>query len=376
MKKRLFAVLLMGVVAAAGLCGCAGHTEQRMQAVYLGVEDYGRVEFKDAANFRYRFFADGTETLRKVSVRDDYAVQNALAEGYAYLLTLQDDLVVSAVPVAGDTQKPEIAYQAPVRGVSGLRTLKNFLATALEPVGTVLYVYGGGWNWQDDGAARQAVFIGLAQSWLDFFAAQNKQYAFKDKTNYAKSYFPHGGFNQYYYAGLDCSGFAGWAIYNVMHAAGGGAGYVRGSTGMAQALASVYGFGVFSRNVQDFRAGDVFSLNGHVWICVGVCEDGSLIIVHSTASKSVSGHAGGGVQLSAVGFDLDCEAYRLVKAYMERYYPKWRERYTPTFFYFADYAKIGDEPAGKFSWHLDARGLDDPDGYARLSAREILADLF
>ena len=64
-------------------------------------------------------------------------------------------------------------YHPPVHGVPGQRTLQNLLRTALMPVGTALYVYGGGWNRQDTGSGNTAMHIGLPQSWIDFFDRQN-----------------------------------------------------------------------------------------------------------------------------------------------------------------------------------------------------------
>ena len=54
-------------------------------------------------------------------------------------------------------------YTAPVSGVPGKLTLKNFLATAMEPVGTALYIYGGTWDWQDAASSNQASTIYLAR---------------------------------------------------------------------------------------------------------------------------------------------------------------------------------------------------------------------
>ena len=45
------------------------------------------------------------------------------------------------------------------------RTVKNLLKTAIKPVGKVLYVYGGGWNQEDNGAGRPAKTIGLYPLW-------------------------------------------------------------------------------------------------------------------------------------------------------------------------------------------------------------------
>lgn len=435
-RRPIQAFFILVALPALLLCARASHERHLPHAVYLGIKGYGNLDFKDAENFEHRFYTDGSESSFRIST-EDYAVQNILAEGSVYDLTLKDGKLVAALPsvpyaagpvapsgdtasciIAGRSISPEARvygierksggalvskgslaagknaeaygkfgetvflvsvvapYEAPVRGVPGRRTLKNFLATAMEPVGVTLYLYGGGWNWQDEGSGPQAVSIGLAQTWLDFFRSRDDRYAYKNERNPAASYYPEGSYNEYYYAGLDCSGFVGWLVYNVMNTASGRDGYVQNASGMAGALAEIYGFGVFSRNAADFRPGDVFSMKGHIWVCLGVCEDGSLVIVHATPSRSRSGHPGGGVQLSGVGKSKDCQAYQLAKEYMERYYPDWSERYVPTFFTFEAYTKTEGGDSGKFSWYPDARGLVDPDNYAGLSACDILKNLF
>jgi len=171
-------------------------------------------------------------------------------------------------------------YTAPVNGTPGTKTLKNFLATALEPVGTALYIYGGTWDWQDMGSSNQATTIGISQSWIDFFQSQNANYTYKvmdsdgNSTDYAHSYYPNGEWNQYYYAGIDCSGYVGWALYNTMNTTSGGNGYVMGATGMAKSFAQTQNWGTWTQSFaaptghdgSDFHVGDIFSLNGHVWI--------------------------------------------------------------------------------------------------------------
>ena len=108
-------------------------------------------------------------------------------------------------------------YTAPVSGTPGERTLKNYLQTAMNPVGTALYVYGGSWDWQDVNSSNQALTIGLPQSWIDFFQQQDANYTYKNSADPAHSYYPHNSWNQYYYAGVDCSAYIGWTVYNVMH---------------------------------------------------------------------------------------------------------------------------------------------------------------
>ena len=231
-------------------------------------------------------------------------------------------------------------YTAPVSGTPGLKTLKNFLATAMEPVGTTLYVYGGAWDWQDTGSSNQATSIGLPQSWVDFFQSQNANYTYKNPAQ-ANSYYPFGRWNQYYFAGADCSGYVGWAVYNTMHAQSGGTGYVQEATTMAQKFADL-GWGTKTQYIRrsDFKPGDVMSMNGHIWICLGVCDDGSLVILHSTPSSSVNGRSGGGVQINGVGDSENCQAVQLARTYMSRYFPEWYSRYHSVYKNYASYTSF------------------------------------
>ena len=274
-------------------------------------------------------------------------------------------------------------YTAPVSGVPGKLTLKNFLATAMEPVGTALYVYGGTWDWQDVNSSNQAMTIGLSQSWIDFFQSQDANYTYKNSANPSESYYPHNAWNQYYYAGIDCSAFVGWSVYNVMNTedstVADNTGYVMSATKQAKNFAEVQKWGTWSQEKpfkpDHFQTGDVFSMNGHVWICLGKCEDGSLVILHSTPSDSINGQGGGGVQINGVGDSENCQAVKLAEEYMSKYYPQWWERYHKVYKSFDSYTKYSGKDAGKFSWDLK-NTLADPDGYANKKADEILADLF
>ena len=274
-------------------------------------------------------------------------------------------------------------YTAPVSGVPGKLTLKNFLATAMEPVGTALYVYGGTWDWQDVNSSNQAMTIGLSQSWIDFFQSQDANYTYKNSANPSESYYPHNAWNQYYYAGIDCSAFVGWSVYNVMNTedstVADNTGYVMSATKQAKNFAEVQKWGTWSQEKpfkpDHFQTGDIFSMNGHVWICLGKCDDGSLVILHSTPSDSINGQGGGGVQINGVGDSENCQAVKLAEKYMSQYYPQWWERYHKVYKSFDSYTKYSGKDAGKFSWDLK-NTLADPDGYANKKADEILADLF
>ena len=419
-------------------------------AVYLGVKDYGTVEADSKPNFVHRFYTNGEEVQYTIASSDNkYAVQNKLQEGYVYDLTIEGGVVTDAAAATADAEGTiasiddstvtvngaavkysaiyEISnnaagatavaavtdltalvgktakvygdtvyltfiaepYTAPVSGTPGERTLKNYLQTAMNPVGTALYVYGGSWDWQDVNSSNQALTIGLPQSWIDFFQQQDANYTYKNSADPAHSYYPHNSWNQYYYAGVDCSAYIGWTVYNVMHTESTtndlSDGYVMSAVKMAKTFADK-GWGTWTRDIKSFKPGDIFSMSGHVWTVLGVCDDGSIVFLHSTPSDSKAGQGGGGVQLSALNpnsdDDKNCEAYKLVTKYMTKYYPEWSERYDAVLRSYISYAtpatgtKYKETWSGNFSWNLDGTGLTDPDGYADMSAAEILADLF
>ena len=449
MKKRLCSLLLVLtmlstlLVAPASALEADGSTSAGSETyVYLGVKDYGTVEADSKPDFVHRFYTNGKEVEYTIASDDKYAVQNKLQEGYVYDLTVQGAVVTDAEPAAvtaegeitemststvtiGGKEYPYTAmyqidnteagatavtvasypvgetakvygdtvyltfiaepYTAPVSGTPGERTLKNYLQTAMNPVGTALYVYGGSWDWQDVNSSNQALTIGLPQSWIDFFQQQDANYTYMNDDDHEHSYFPHNSWNQYYYAGVDCSAYIGWTIYNVMHTESTtndkSDGYVMSAVNMAKTFADK-GWGEFTRDIKSFKPGDIFSMSGHVWTVLGVCDDGSIVFLHSTPSDSKAGQGGGGVQLSALNpnsdDDKNCEAYKLVTEYMTKYYPEWSERYDAVLRSYDSYATpdSDSEYSGNFSWNLDGTGLTDPNGYADMSAAEILADLF
>lgn len=289
-----------------------------------------------------------------------------------------DDVIISE-PQSSELVKT-IDYTAPVAGIAGEATLLNFLATALEPVGTTLYIYGGGWNYEDTGGSELTSSLGIAQSWVDFFNQQNADYVYRDDENKSESYYPYEGKNTYFELGLDCSGYIGWVIYNTLHDENLEADYVSASTTMAKKLSSEYGYGTWSNTEirqSDLKVGDIFSMQGHVWLCLGSCEDGSTVILHSTPSPSINGNLGGGVQISAIGRDTKCQAYELANYYMAKYYPQWSQRYEVVLKDYADYGSLGtSEVSGRFSWNLDGTVFSDEVGVANMTAEKILKLLF
>ena len=363
-----------------------------MTATYLGVDQYGEEETNshNIESFRYRFETEGEETLYAIKTNQNqenaYPLQNLLKEGYTYHIFLQDEVVLAVK----ELQSEDEVYQPIVAGTPGIQTIGNFLKTAMEPVGTTLYIYGGGWGWQDEGSAIQARSIGVSSDWVKFFKEQDENYTYRDKDGDTKnkdpknSYYPYGNFNQYYYAGLDCSAYISWALYNCLNTGNDGEGMVSFSTGFAKKLADS-GYGSWTKNVKlsgkknayNVKPGDIISVNGHVWISLGTCSDNSIVIAHSTPNPSRTGQPGGGVQIGAVGFNEACEAYQLADHYMSTYFPEWYERYPVCLKEPQKYFNFKKKETGRFRWDTKLEnGFSDPDGCQNMTAKEVLQFLF
>lgn len=386
LKKVLSA---LAAAAAVTLAACSPEIKTQ-EGVYLGVENYGapQTDRNHMDSFRYRFYIDGKETvlsinngLKNSEGEYEYPIQNQLRENYEYEITTENNVVAGVRELPWD--KPE--YTPPIEGTPGEKTLTNFLKTAMMPVGTTLYIFGGGWNWQDTGPSKQATTIGISPDWIRFFNEQDENYTYKsldgdeENSDPETSYYPYGGYNEYNYAGLDCSGYVGWVIYNTFQTESGNEGYVGSSTGMARRLGDL-GWGTWENKLSDryMKPGDIMSIDGHVWISLGTCSDGSVVIAHSTPSDSRTGQPGGGAQIGAVGKDENCEAYLLADQYMSRYFPKWYERYGAALKDPEVYFTYESENAGRFSWDTSQgnEGLSDPDKIADMTPDEALKIIF
>lgn len=243
-----------------------------------------------------------------------------------------------------------VSTRVPVQGVS---TLRNLLCTALAPVGSAMYIWGGGWNEEDTGAGDEAVHIGLSPRWRKFADCQHEDY---DIRNYR--------FRRH--DGLDCTGYLGWVIYNITHTQNEGKGFVVKSGKMAKTFAE-YGWGQYRRakNIIDYSPGDIMSTEGHVYMVIGSCSDGSIVLVHSSPN---------GVQVSGTVTAEECwesEAIGIAKEYMARHHPNWRRRFPD--------CERGIEYLNKYDqMRFDLTGsclLSDPEGYAKRPPGEILWDL-
>lgn len=231
----------------------------------------------------------------------------------------------------------------------GVKTLENFLRTALLPLGNTMYVWGGGWNEEDTGAGEEARTLGVSPRWECFADLQDASYNYRE-TRYQ------------IHDGLDCSGYVGWTVYNTMETQDNLDGYVHKSTDTAQLYAQE-GWGSFTSaaDVTDHLAGDIMSMNGHVWICLGTCEDGSVLLIHSSPP---------GVRLCGTAADgQSSQAVSLAEEYMSIHYPNWYSRYPG--------CVVGDnylQKSGQMRWNTET--FADADSLRALSPRELLDKLF
>ena len=238
---------------------------------------------------------------------------------------------------------------------NGYSTIGNLLKTALTPVGSTLYVWGGGWNKADTAAGREAKSIGVSASWRSFYQ--------KHKSNYNYRYYRYR-----IHDGLDCSGYVGWCIYNIRNTANGKKGYVYNASKQAKKFSEM-GFGAFTpkESVKDHKAGDIMSSSGHVWITVGQCSDKSVVLLHASApGVTLAGTA-------APSGKKNSEAYKLAKRYMKKYYKSWYSRYPDAFrgtSYLTEYSRM------RWDTVSENAVLTDPDGLTDMTAEEVLRYLF
>lgn len=238
-----------------------------------------------------------------------------------------------------------------VSAAPGDKTVRSFLLSALEPVGTVLYVWGGGWN--------NATTIGVPQVMIDWYNSQDSSYDYHNyndlsAANRAK--------------GFDCSGFVGWSTYQGMHSVSNqGKGYVCtsrevGNTYQARGWGTVIPNASLAGNGYVLKAGDIGYHDGHTFIVLGQCRDKSFVLVHSTPQA--------GVQIAGTPTPdgkYGSQAAALAASYMSRYPGTQKYEYlnrSGNYFTRCSF----------FRWNRST--LADPDGYMNMYADEILADLF
>lgn len=229
-------------------------------------------------------------------------------------------------------------------------SILDFLRIAAQPVGSTMYVWGGGWNEEDTAAGVEAVTLGVSARWAEFAAEQDSSYDY-NKTRYQ------------IHDGLDCSGYVGWAVYNALETENGGSGYVWSSTQVARNLADL-GLGEFIpvEQLTEWLPGDVMSMKGHCWLVIGMCDDDSVLLLHSSPP---------GVRFcgTALADGSNSQAVALAEKIMAQHYPDWYSRY-PDCAVAASYL----EKSSAMRWSTEV--LSDNENLRKMSAEEVAAAIF
>jgi len=233
------------------------------------------------------------------------------------------------------------------KGDEKTTSLELLFEVALEPVGHTMYIWGGGWDTEEKSAGTGASRIGVSPKWKTFAASQDADY------DYEKHRFEREN-------GLDCSGYVGWVIYNLFEEKNGKKGYVTTSTDMAESFAA-QGWGKLIKDPKEFLPGDIVSMDGHVWISLGTCQDGSVLLIHS----SPPGVSICGTQINEGETSI---AIDLAQEYMETNYPKWQEKY-PNRIVPSSYL----ENVSVMRW--SGQIMNDAKKYQSLNGEELLAIL-
>lgn len=231
------------------------------------------------------------------------------------------------------------------------KSILDLLKISAEPVGKTMYVWGGGWNEEDTAAGIEAVTLGISDAWEAFALQQDSSY------DYNNTKFQ-------IHDGLDCSGYIGWVVYNVLETENEKDGYVLSASKMAEDFAN-RGLGDYlttSELNHRWQSGDIMSMDGHVWMVVGMCEDGSVLMLHSSPP-------GVGFYGTTLADGSKSQAVTLAEQVMETHYPDW----------YAKYPKC-DRPysylttSSAMRWNRET--LTDAENLSNMSAEKIVTKIF
>ena len=277
--------------------------------------------------------------------------------------------IASAEETAGTTAQTEAQTEAEVKSKTikngydaegnyydskGYRiqksTIRHLLEVALQPVGKTMYIWGGGHQ------GPEQTMIGVSPQWEKFFQQQTSRYSYKNT-------------RWQYRNGLDCSGYVGWVMYNTFNTKSNHGSF----TMLAQDMTRTYsnwGWGEYksARKFKIHQAGDVMSLaSGHVYIVIGRCADGSVVLVHSSPQGCMINGT-----VSKKG-KKKSQAWKLARKYMRRYYPEWMAKYKDvrrSISYLKRYSKM--------SWYIDTQNsvMSDPEGLRNMNAEQVLQIIF
>lgn len=314
----------------------------------LGVDNAGQTALGQTKNSIVRKL----KYKRLVTTKKNKVILKNCAKGYEYSFYV----VAKRKVVADGAKKTERTQKSNIRSttvpLNGKSTIKNLLRTGISPIGSTMYIWGGGWNGFAGNNKAQKFKTGLSSKWRSFARKHKKNY------NYAKYLLQRE-------KGLDCSGFVGNCVYNVMQTADGKQSYVTSSFREGKYYASL-GFGKYvARNrVNNRKAGDVMTCSSHVWICLGECTDGSAVVLHS--SPPMVSLAGTPARNGA----SNSKAIKLAKKYMKKYYPDLYKYYPNSVYR----GSVYNTSYGRMRWSRNV--LADPEGYTNKTANAVLKDLF
>lgn len=359
MQNKWFIRVLMAAFAVFMVCGAALAVNITYKTITVGYANIAvtvdgvEITPKDVnGNVTEPFIYNGTTYVPARAISEALGKTVAWDDTDKTVIIGEEDAVKAEV--AQREQARQQAAQQPQQTTQPTLTLKHFLEIAMQPVGHTMYVWGGGWNEADTGAGIEAVTMGVSPQWDAFFQKQDSSYNYQN-TRYQ------------IHNGLDCSGFVGWSVYNLLNTESGNEGYVMASTKMAQNFAD-RGWGTYTpaSKITKYTPGDIMSTSGHVYIVVGQCADGSVVLVHASPA---------GVQINGTvtpSGSTSSQAIALATQYMKTYFPEWYAKF-PDCTRNANYLTNFNQ----MTWDISGnRLLTDPDGFAQKDAAQVLAALF
>lgn len=232
-------------------------------------------------------------------------------------------------------------------------SIKKLLQNAIKPVGSTMFVMGGGWNDSDSGAGSTAVTLGLSSKWKSFADKQNSSYNYKNITDKSM--------------GLDGSGYVGWVLYNTLRSQSGGEGFVTSAGSYDEKLSSLnLGKRTAKEDVTVWRPGDIMcsETDGFAYMVLGSCTDGSLLLVCSSPP---------GVRICgtpARNGNTDSEALILAEQIMNDHFGQWYRRYpdcAKDYSYLTNYDKFSPTNTDVFK---------DNEGIRTMNANQVIDILF
>ena len=285
------------------------------------------------------YYVNGAAAKNKwVLISGKYYYFNS--NGYLVRSSVVDGYTVDANGARGSKVSSTSGSSGFKTTINGKKTLTSYLHNAFVPAGRTLYIWGGGWG-GDTAATNDSSKIGYQKTWQTFY------------NNYGKAGYDYTKYRFKYFSGLDCSGFAGWVLYNTMYTKDDQAYMVYQST----TVAPTYIKKGWATKTTTFHPGDVVSMSGHVWISLGTCSDKTVLLVHSSPK---------GVQISGTGG----QATVLAKKYMKLLAPGWPYAIRTVGSGYTSNVTIAH-------WVVNGSGiLKDPDGLQKMSAEQVMKFLF